>query len=136
MKLVVDANVLFSFFMKYSSTRKFIFSHPELELFAPEYLFDELEEHKEEIKRKSKIDDNVFNLSKKELLIYVTVVPLDEFKEFWDKARKISPDPDDAQYFAVAFAMSCVFWSNDKSLKKQSCVKILNTKELLELIGL
>ncbi|MCK5177375.1 MAG: PIN domain-containing protein [Candidatus Aenigmarchaeota archaeon] len=136
MKLVVDANVLFSFFRKYSSTRKFILSHPELELFVPEYVFDELEEHKEEIKRKSKIDENVFKLTKKELLRYTTVVPLDEFKEFWDKAKKISPDLDDAQYFAVAFALSCVLWSNDKALKRQSCVKVWNTKEFIELMGL
>ena len=136
MNLVVDANVLFSFFKKDSLTRRFIFSHPELELFIPKYLFDELEEHKEEIKRKSKIDETVFELTKKELSMYVTVVSLDEFKGFWKKAKKISPDPDDTQYFAAALALECIIWSNDKALKQQSYVKILNTKELFELLGL
>jgi len=32
MKLVIDANVLFSFFKKDSFTRNLIISHPELEL--------------------------------------------------------------------------------------------------------
>ena len=48
MKLVVDANILFSFFKKESFTRKFILSHPELELFTSEYVFEELEKYKEE----------------------------------------------------------------------------------------
>ncbi|GAI90273.1 unnamed protein product, partial [marine sediment metagenome] len=43
MKLVVDANILFSFFKKASFTRRFILSHPEIELFTPLYVFEELE---------------------------------------------------------------------------------------------
>jgi len=71
MILVVDANILFSFFKKDSFTRRFILSHPEIELFTPVYVFDELEEHKEEVKSKAKIVDIVFELSKKELLEYL-----------------------------------------------------------------
>ena len=135
MKFVVDANVLFSFFKKDSFTRRFIFSHPELELLVPEYLFEELEEHKESVKCKSKIEDAVFELTKKELSRYVTIISLDDFKGFWKQAKKISPDPDDTQYFAVALARECIIWSNDKELKQQSEVKVLSTKEIVGLIG-
>jgi len=43
------------FLQKDSFTRRFILSHPEIELFTPMYVFDELEEHKDEVKSKAKI---------------------------------------------------------------------------------
>ncbi len=99
MRLVVDANILFSFFKKDSFTRRFILSHPEIELFTPLYVFEELEEHKEEVKSKARIDEKVFELSKKELSEYIIIVPLDEFKNFWEEAKQISPDSDELAKF-------------------------------------
>ena len=136
MKLVVDANVLFSFFKKGSPTRGFILSHPELELFTPVYVFEELDEHKGEIESKSKINDMVFELTKKELLTYVDLLPLSKFKKFWEEAKRVSPDPDDAEYFAVALALDCAIWSNEKRLKRQARVKVISTRGLIELFGL
>jgi len=137
MKLVVDANILFSFFKKDSFTRRFILSHPEIELFTPMYVFDELEEHKDEVKFKAKIGDIIFELSKKELLEYVTIVPLEEFKKFWEEAKQTSPDPDDVPYLAVALSLGCAIWSNDKDLKEgQSRVVVVTTEDLTKLLGL
>ena len=136
MRLVVDTNILFSFFKKDSFTRRFILSHPEIELFTPLYVFEELEEHKDEIKSKAKIGDIVFELSKKELREYVTVVPLDEFKDFWEEAKQISPDPDDVEYLAVALSLDCAIWSKDRDLKeKQFRVVVVTTEELTKLLG-
>jgi predicted nucleic acid-binding protein len=135
MKLVVDANILFSFFEKDSFTRRFMLSHPELELFTPTYVFDELDKHKGEIESKSKINDRVFELTKTRLLAYVNPVPLGEFKKFWEEAKRVSPDPDDAEYFAVALKLGCPIWSNDGKLKDQPKVKVLSIAELLELLG-
>ena len=136
MRLVVDANILLSFFKKDSFTRRFILSHPEIELFTPLYVFEELEEHKDEIKSKAKIGDIVFELSKKELREYVTVVPLDEFKDFWEEAKQISPDSDDVEYLAVALSLDCAIWSKDRDLKeKQFRVVVVTTEELTKLLG-
>jgi predicted nucleic acid-binding protein len=136
MKLVVDANILFSFFKKDSFTRRFILSHPELELVAPPYVFEELNKHKEKIESRSKINDKLFRLTKKRLSEYVDVLPLEKFKKFWAEAKRISPDPDDVQYFAAALALGCPIWSEDRKLKEQSYVKVVSTKELIELFGL
>lgn len=135
MKLVVDANVLFSFFKVDSFTRKFIFSHPELELFTPVYVFEELERHKGEIKSKSNINDEIFKLTEKRLLAYIESVPSAEFKELWAEASQISPDPDDAAYFALGLKLDCPIWSRDEELgKRQSEVRVLSTSELVELL--
>ena len=37
-------------------------------------------------------------------------------------------------YFALALKLNCGLWSNDKELKKQSKVKILNTNEVYEAV--
>jgi len=135
MKLIVDANVLFSFFKKDSFTRNFILSHPELELFTPVYVFEELDKHREEVKSKSGINDKIFELTKQELQIYVTVLKLNEFRNFWEEAGQVSPDPDDSPYFAAALALNCVLWSNDGKLKEQARVKVISTTDLVELFG-
>ena len=61
-------------------------------------------------------------------------MPVSEYKEFKDKADSISPDPNDTQYFALALKLNCPIWSNDKKLKEQSEIKVLNTSELIELL--
>ena len=81
--------------------------------------------------------DIIFELSKKELLEYVTIAPLEEFKKFWKEAKQISPDPDDVLYLAVALSLGCALWSNDKDLKEgQSRVLVVTTEELTKLLGL
>jgi len=54
------------------------------------------------------IDDKIFELTKQELQIYVTVLKLNEFKNFWEESKQISPDPNDSQYFAAALTLNCV----------------------------
>jgi len=136
MRLVVDANVLFSFFKRTSATRHFILSHPEIEFFTPAYVLEELEGHEVEVKGKARIDDHILALTKQELQAYITIVPVVAFKDTWEEAKRISPDPDDAPYLAVALAIGCALWSNDKELKeKQSKVTVLSTAELLALIS-
>jgi predicted nucleic acid-binding protein len=136
MKLVVDANVLFSFFKRRSATRRFILSHPEIEFITPAYVLEELKRHETEIKARARIDDRVLALTKRELQAYLAIVPVEKFKETWREAIQLSPDPDDAPYLAVALALGCTIWSNDKELKeKQSKVTVLSTAELLSLLS-
>ena len=63
-------------------------------------------------------------------------VPLSEFKEYVIEGSKISPDPDDSEYFALALKYDCPLWTEDKALKSQSEVEVLNSKELLVKLGL
>jgi predicted nucleic acid-binding protein len=50
------------------------------------------------------------------------------------KARRISPDPDDVQYFALALKLDASIWSNDKNLKNQNIVKVFSTDELVKIL--
>lgn len=48
-----------------------------------------------------------------------------------EEAVAVSPDADDAMYFALAMKHNCAVWSNDKALKKQDKVMVFGTSELL-----
>tara|TARA_Y100000031_G_C8030098_1_gene296705 strand:+ start:157 stop:567 length:411 start_codon:yes stop_codon:yes gene_type:complete len=134
MQLVVDMNILFSFFKKHSFTRKLLTNH-HLTLYAPKYAFEEFQEHLDEIKSKSNINLSVYDLYKTILSWFVEFIPVSEYKEFADKASKISPDPEDTQYFALALKYGCPIWSNDRRMKNQTEVKIYTTREIVSLLS-
>ena len=133
MKLVVDMNILFSFFKKDSFTRKLLVKS-DLKLYSPEYASYELNKYSGEIILKSKTDIGIFELYKKVLSWFVEFIPVSEYRDFKREAESISPDPEDTQYFALALRLNCGLWSNDKRLKKQSRVPVYNTEELFKLL--
>src|SRR3989344_2896932 len=133
MELVIDANIFFSALISSGGkTQELLFSE-ELILFAPEFLGEELRKHEPEISKKSGLSKNDFELAVSLISSRVYFVPFSEFKQFLTKAKKISPDPNDVEYFAVALKHACALWSNDKELKKQDEVKVVSTTELLKL---
>lgn len=134
MLLVANANVLFSFFNSKSRAREIVLLE-DVKLFSPKFLLKELEEHKEEIKEKFGLNEKQFSLTLELLKIAVEFVPLQEFKKSVGDAKKISPDKDDVQYFALALKLGIGIWSNDKALKRQSLVKVLSTEDLLKMLS-
>jgi len=69
MKLVADANILFSFFLKDSKKREIIISFDIFEFYTPAFALEELLCHKEEICRKCKISEEKFKVfSTKDLI--------------------------------------------------------------------
>ena len=50
-----------------------------------------------------------------------------------DEADKISPDPKDIVYLALAIALKSSIWSNDKNLKQsQTKITIYSTDQLIK----
>lgn len=135
MLLVVDMNILFSFFRRSSFTRELL-TNPNLKLCSPAYALDELNKHLDELMSKAKISIGTFELYKTLLSWFVEFVPLSGYRDFRNEAESICPDPDDTQYFALALKLSCPIWSKDKRLKEQSSVKVFTTAELIKEIGL
>ena len=117
--------------IKDSVTRKLLMSE-ELTLIAPEFLLEEIEKYFGYLSEKTKIEENLI----KKLLLEVIekaaikTYPAEEFKAKLKEAVKMSPDPKDSMYFALALKEKAIIWSNDKELKKQNKVKIITTEEL------
>ena len=132
MKLVVDANVLFAALIKEGSTAELLISD-KLQLFAPEFLFTEFAKYKKQILKKTHRSHEEFIQFLDLLEEQIIVIPKKEIVPFINKAEKISPDPKDTVYLALAFALKANLWSNDKNLKKgQKEIIVFSTEELIE----
>ena len=131
MLLVVDANVLFAALIKDSKTAELILSD-QLKLITPEYMLSEFKKHKPEILRKTGRDSGDFEKFMWIVWNKISVIPNEEIKHLLNEANQISPDIDDAQYFALALKYDCAIWSNDSKLKEQPKIKIFATEELIK----
>ena len=77
MDLVIDANVLFSALIKESFSYNLLFSG-KFHLFTPEYIFTELEKHKEELMNKTERATEEFFRLVETLKRRIVIVPLEE----------------------------------------------------------
>ena len=135
MLLVVDANVLISALIAWGKTAELLFCE-QLQLIAPEFLLIEVEDHKDEIMAKSALPEADIEEFLSLMKAQIEVIPRQEFERYLHEANRLSPDPEDTEYFAVALRFDVILWSNDKELKeKQSKVIVLSTAELLALVS-
>lgn len=134
MHLIVDANIIFAVIIKRGLSLE-LFVNNNLELFAPEYLYVELEKHKDLLLDKSGFSNEDFDDFIGVLRARIKVISETNFDAFKDKAKLICPDENDYVYFALAMALNCPIWSNDKLLKNQNVVDVINTAELIKLLG-
>ncbi len=133
MKLVVDSNILFTFFWKKSVARE-LFSIQDLELYSPEFALEEIEKYSKDIMHKANISEKEFNLTREELKIFVRFVKIEEYSDFLKQSAKITPDKNDVDFFALSLRLNCQIWSNDNLLKNQEKIKVLTTKEIIDLM--
>ena len=135
MKLVVDANILFASLIRDSLTAELLLSD-KLNLFAPEFLFDEFIKYEKYLLEKT-------NRSKEDFEHYLTIlreeieiIPHNIIAQFIEKAEKFSPDPKVTVYLACARAIDSKIWSNDKKLKEdQKEIEVITTEELIHKVG-
>lgn len=132
MKIVIDSNILFSALIKDSITRRMILDYEGLFLF-PEYIFEEMKKHKADLIKKSNMTQEDLQKLMALLLLKVTVIPNEVLQNYKKEAYQIIKDidPDDVTFIACALAYpNSVIWSDDKKLKNQSTIKIINTNEM------
>jgi len=135
MKVVIDTNVLFSFFKSDSSTRQIIINTP-LKLYAPKEMFDELTKYKDEICNKSQITTKEFEKIITTLPSFIDIISKQKFVKSYEKAKSLLPDyaKDDAPFIGLALYLGIPLWSNDKAIKTQDKVKVFSTSELIKIL--
>jgi len=103
----------------------------------PSFIFEEMEKHKDELTKKSSMKSKDFEKLLTLLLQKVMIVPNEILFKYRSKAYDIVKeiDPDDTVFIACALAYKDgVIWSDDKKLKKQSEIQIINTSEMYNII--
>ena len=136
MVIIIDSNVFMSALIKEGITRKIITQCRE-KFIIPKYLFQEIRNYEGEIILKSGLSKEEYNPLLKTLLKYLIIIPNELVSSYIKEAEKIvkNIDIDDALFIATALAIeNSVIWSNDKKLKNQNTVKIINTEEMIDMI--
>lgn len=134
MELIIDANVLISALV---TTRGFTYDlifRDDIKLFSPEYILEEFQEHKKEIIGKSCLSEEDLQLFLSLISVRINLIEKQKFEEFIEKAKEITPDQDDTEYFALALKLNCSIWSNDKKLKQQNNIRVYSTDDLIKII--
>ena len=131
--LVVNTNVLFSFFGKSTKTRELIFLLSGM-LVSPEFAIEELVKHKDAVIRKAKIRDEDFEKLISVLRRHIVFVEESFYSEYIPLALEISPDSNDADFVALSLKTGDPLWSNDTKLKSIKEITVLNTGELIKIL--
>ncbi len=136
MRIIIDSNIIFSSLIKDSTTRKLILSYDELFL-LPIHVFIEIEKYKEEILRKSKMDIQEFENLLQLIMQKMNVVPIEIFKQYARESQELIGEhsQEDIIFIACALAFKgSTLWSDDKKLKRQNKVTVLNTSEIMKIL--
>ena len=143
MRIVVDTNILFTFFWKNSIFENII--KKDNDFFAPEYALEEINKHACEIKEKTSISDKKFRDLRIKLALNVGFIPLEEYSDYFSEVMVLSKGLKNKEYdefikdidfLALALKLNCPIWTNDKQFKNQSKILVFNTKEMIELINI
>lgn len=136
MRIVIDSNIVFSALIKDSENRRIILNYQGLFLF-PSFIFEDMNKYKELLLKKSGMNNEDFETLLRLILKKVEIISEDKLTLQREKALEIVKDIDqkDAVFFACALAYpGSIIWSNDRNLKKQSTIKVLDTSEIKNVI--
>jgi len=133
MKIVIDTNILISAIIKNGFIRNFVI-RSGLEFISPAYTLSEIEKYKEKICKKANMNTDQLVIILQYLINYIKIINPLVYKEYLEESKEImkSIDIKDAPFLACAMAFDAYIWSDDEHFKKQSRIKVLTTKEIVE----
>jgi len=120
--------------MKPDSTNSALFSIMDFEFYAPSFIIEEFNKYREECLKKSGLKRDLFELRKKEVMKKIIFIDFKDYSKFLKETLKFCPDKDDAPYFALALKLDCPIWSNDSLLKSQDKIRVLSTRDIIEIV--
>ncbi len=114
MEIVLDTNVLIASLLKNGLTRKIIFLSP-FKMNSADYAKIEIETHKSEILRKSKLDEQSLNYLCEIVFSRIDFISFGHKETFKAKAKEIMQDIDididDSFFVALAMSLNCPIWA-------------------------
>jgi len=140
MKLVVDTNVLITYFWDKSVINE-ILKLP-LHFISPEYALKEIQHHKQDLIRKSKSSSQTFQKKSEQLSYAIEFIPLTTYASFLKKVSQLFDNKDqkkyeafikDIDFYALALYADSPIWTNDKMFKEQDEILVFTTKEVIKL---
>ncbi|MFH1650402.1 MAG: PIN domain-containing protein [Candidatus Woesearchaeota archaeon] len=133
MRIVLDTNVLITYFWEGSAVRE-IMQNKELMFFTSQKALQELLKYKKHVMKKARITSKLFDALLDDMKMVIPFVPNKEYSDKMAVALKISPDKDDAEFIALAMKLKCPLWSNDKALSNIKTLQVITTHDVIRLL--
>lgn len=137
MFLIVDTNVLFSFFHPRSKIKGYFRSLREggVSLLVSQYMIEELLSIKPEILKYCDLPEDKFLAALALLLKFVKIVPKKEYVGFLEEEKRMSPHLKDAPLFALSLAFDkAPIWSREPRLKRQRFINVFSDEEVEKIL--
>ena len=136
MLLILDTNILFSFFNKSKVLRLAKeLKHKGYKLVSPDFVFFEILGLKNKILKSSEITESEFDLMLLLIKRAVKFIPKVEYKEFVSEAKQLSPHTKDFPLFALSLYLDkAPIWSRELRLKKQKLIKVFSDEDIERLL--
>ncbi|MBD3262934.1 PIN domain-containing protein [Candidatus Woesearchaeota archaeon] len=129
-RLVIDTSSIISALIKNGISRKIIVN-PVIQLVTPDHSLKEISKYKNLICKKAKINANEFNIIFNLLFEKITIIPKEEYEEFFDAAKTLIDDINDVPFIALCLALKADgIWSDDTHFKPSKEITIYRTREL------
>ncbi len=140
MKIVIDANIIFSALIKGNPIYIKILNN--VDAYAPDFIFIELEKYERRILKKTsnrqKLREIIHKIFKKISIIPKIGLTRANIKKAYNLCKDV--DEKDTPYVALSLELDAYLWTNDKklvnNLRKKGFSKILTTDDLLKIIEL
>lgn len=132
---VLDVNIVFSALIRDSITRKIIFT-TEQDFCFPEPSLYKIRKYKALLLEKSGLSEEEFLLLLNTLFRFIRLIPTEEIKQHWSRAKEIMEhvDSEDVTFIAAALSQENAFiWSDDRHFEEQEVIPILKTEEMVHL---
>lgn len=132
--LVVDANIIFSFFQADSGRRRLInrLRTDGCQLLSPDYVFTELMAEKTRIIQFANITESEFVFLLALLERTIQTVESDRYRSALEDAAALAPHGKDVPYFALAIDANVPIWSDENAFREQETVPVYTTEQLFE----
>ena len=133
MRLVLDTNILYSFFWKGALVTKLLLA--DHNLYTPEFALHKLDKHKLGILEKTKLTSQEFEEFEEKLQKAIEFVPFSKYADSISEAFNLIPEhAKDIDFLALALKLDVSILSKERRLKKQSKVKIFDEKDIPSLL--
>jgi predicted nucleic acid-binding protein len=113
---VIDSNVLFRTLISKGEIIELFFNN-NLKIYAPQILWEEFCNHKKEILSKSNLSKKDFQVLSSLLFSRISIVSLNEYKEFLPQAKKLLEYHEkDEDFIAICLLKCCKLWTYESRL--------------------
>ena len=135
MKILADTNRIIAALIKEGTTRHILFDE-NFEFVTPDYTLTEINNHKEELQRKTKLADREFEILLALIFERIEIIPYEEYERFIDECKNDINDQDDIPHLAACLARKVDgIWAHDPHFLEQSKVRVFTNIDMLKLSG-